>query len=427
MRLTAGTAFAQMIGILAAPITARLFHPAEVGVASVFTSLLTVPLAVVTLRYDYAVPLPQTPRDRDNLLALCAILLPFGSLLFGGLMYGGCDYFASWMDEPQLRKFAWLFPIALLLMGAVQLVTNWANREQQFPLLMRALFVQSGGQVGIQLASGVITGGSAWCLVIGQILGSSLSFGMLLTGMWNRMWELVGSLDRREMKRLAWKYRSFPLLNSWSSLLNYGMAAFPLVAMASLHGMAAAGHYRYAQMFLLLPVGALTSAIQNVYYSEAARLMHESPESLLSRRRQTTRLLLGISAGVMVLSALLPFLVPLVLGPKWSSAGWMALGASVGTVAGLIATPTGGLALLGFNHWLVGWEFGKAVSTLGAAGLAWSLGWGPQGTVLAFSVASCANFVAYYYINELAVRQLAKHWIAEQCQQSTEARFTSPD
>jgi O-antigen/teichoic acid export membrane protein len=408
MRLMAGTAFAQVIGILAAPVTARIFHPADVGQAAVFAGLLSLPLSVVTLRYDYAVPLPKEAGDRLNLLGLCLLLLPASAVAWGLGLWWMQGPLVRWLKAPGLDAFLWMVPPFLLVMGMGQLATNWMTRRQKYRRIMGSNLAQSGGQIGLQLSAGAWTGGHPGCLVGGQLLGQCLGLGWLLCGMKDEARAMRAAFSRARMCRLAWEYRGFPLLNSWSALLSYFTASFPLLAITNLHGMQAAGYYRYAQMLLALPIGALGTAVLGVYWSGASRLMHDSPEQLPGLRRRTTWMLVGVAALLIGYALLLPWMVPVVLGERWTPAGSMAWLSCAGTVAAFITSPTCSLMTFGYNHWHFGWDIFKSLIMLGAGGLAWWMQWGPDATVLGFSIATFVAFVVHFGLNEIATARVAR-------------------
>ena len=68
LKLVTGSVFAQGIGVLVAPIVARLFAPEAFGFAALFTSIAGIISVVACLRYELAIMLPKTDEEAANLI-----------------------------------------------------------------------------------------------------------------------------------------------------------------------------------------------------------------------------------------------------------------------------------------------------------------------------------------------------------------------
>lgn len=73
--LAGGTAFAQGITVLAAPILTRIYTPSEFGVLGVFAALLGIIVVISSLRYELAIPLPKSDGAAANVLAVSLVCL----------------------------------------------------------------------------------------------------------------------------------------------------------------------------------------------------------------------------------------------------------------------------------------------------------------------------------------------------------------
>jgi len=74
LKLVGGTAFAQVLSILASPIITRMYGPEAYGLSALFTSIAGIIATIACLRYELAVMLPEKDEDAANLLALSLIL-----------------------------------------------------------------------------------------------------------------------------------------------------------------------------------------------------------------------------------------------------------------------------------------------------------------------------------------------------------------
>jgi len=80
--LVGGTAGAQVLTVLAAPLLTRLYSPEDFGLLAVSASLLALIGVISSLRYELAIPLPEA-----NVAALSLILVGLRALLTGVLVW----------------------------------------------------------------------------------------------------------------------------------------------------------------------------------------------------------------------------------------------------------------------------------------------------------------------------------------------------
>ena len=79
--LVGGTAGAQIMSLLAAPLLTRLYTPEDFGLIAVYGSLLAIISVITCLRYELAIPLPEDEGVAANLVMLCLVLVITMSIL----------------------------------------------------------------------------------------------------------------------------------------------------------------------------------------------------------------------------------------------------------------------------------------------------------------------------------------------------------
>src|SRR5690606_29477155 len=72
--LVGGTAGAQLITIAATPLLTRLYTPNDFGVLAVYMSVLALFTVVASLRYELAIPLPESDDDAIHIVVLCLFI-----------------------------------------------------------------------------------------------------------------------------------------------------------------------------------------------------------------------------------------------------------------------------------------------------------------------------------------------------------------
>src|SRR3546814_5913955 len=133
--LVGGAAVAQSLSILAAPVLTRLYEPADYGVLAVYFALLQLLLGVAALRFELAIPLPETDAQAADLVVLALVLVACTSLLVSGAVAAAGGWIASLVRAPELEPYLWLLPIGLFGAGIFEVLSYWAIRQSSFTIL----------------------------------------------------------------------------------------------------------------------------------------------------------------------------------------------------------------------------------------------------------------------------------------------------
>ena len=102
LKLVSGTAFAQIITILASPILTRLYSPEAFGFLAIFISITSIIGVIACMRYELAIMLPKSDEKAANLLALCLLSVVAISGLTVPALYFGSDAIISLLKAPGL-------------------------------------------------------------------------------------------------------------------------------------------------------------------------------------------------------------------------------------------------------------------------------------------------------------------------------------
>ena len=115
--LVGGTAGAQVLLVLAAPLLTRLYSPEDFGLLAVYASLLALIGVISSLRYELAIPLPEDDGEAANVAVLCLILVVISTILTGVLVLLMGSVIAAALGVPTLAGYLWLLPVGVLLTG----------------------------------------------------------------------------------------------------------------------------------------------------------------------------------------------------------------------------------------------------------------------------------------------------------------------
>jgi O-antigen/teichoic acid export membrane protein len=319
LTMLAGTAAAQAIPILVAPVLTRLYAPEAFGVLAMYTVLVTLGTAVATGRYELAIVLPEGDAEALALghVAMRLALVVSGVMLLGTLV--AHDTLAGLLGVPSLGPWLPLVPLSVLAFATIQVFNGWGNRRKAYGVMAGTAVVQQGVTAGANIALGVapiLPHG----LVVGALVGHCASALTLVTRWFRREPALRAAAPPVAPRPVAQAYHQFPAYNLPYSLLGAFSRDFVLVALSSFGHVAVAGFLQLGRRLLYVPVTFLTGALGQVYFQEAARTLGTPGFEALS-----LRLFLGIArvatAAFVFAGWWAPEAVPVIFGPAWRDAG----------------------------------------------------------------------------------------------------------
>lgn len=321
--LVGGTAGAQFVVLLAAPLLTRLYSPDDFGVLAVYIGILALLSVIAGLKYELAIPLPEDEREVVALTLLSIFLVCIIAVLSGLLVIFFGEGLAELLQVPTLGQYLWLLPVGVLFAGFYQIFTYWAVRLKQFPVLAKTKLWQQLVTVAVQISLFKVGGVG---LLLGQVSGESVGVVTLARKVLKRdSWK---RLPFKKIRYVALRYRNFPIFSTWAGFLNTAGTQMPPVLIASVFGASSAGLYALAHRIIALPMGVLGQAIGQVFLSNAAidyRAGELSP-LVLSAHRVLVKIILP---PVVFLILFGPKAFAIIFGSEWLPSGevasWLAL------------------------------------------------------------------------------------------------------
>ena len=323
--LTIGTTAGQAIIIVGSLILLRLYTPDEIGVFGVYLAIISIGAIFATLRYEAAIPLPNSEDEALDVLALALVAAVSISALMGlGAWLVASDVIVVTIPAAA-RDMLWLLPLGLFMVAVQQTLTSWATRRAAFGASARSNVAGAGVQTVGQIALG-IPGMGVLGLVVGY-LGGRVSAILALVGTIasSERASLRGASARR-LGSVAARYRRFPLYILWAALLNTASVQAPVLLLAAMFDTTVVGWFSITVRVLQLPSTIVGNAVGQVFYSRVSR---ESPTGVAATTKAVYRSLVALGAGPMVLLAIGgQQLFAFVFGEAWQEAGayaqWLA-------------------------------------------------------------------------------------------------------
>lgn len=319
--LAGGAVLGQAITVLVSPILTRLYSPEDFGVFGVYASILGIVTVIASLRYEYALPLPEDDETAANIVALCFLLLLGMAGLIALLVYRLGDRIVAWANVPGLRRYLWLVPLGMLGAGTYQILNYWAVRKRDFSRIARTRVSRGVGRAAIQVGVGFAHPGPLG-LLLGQLAGETAGSASLGLAAWNKDHASFRALSWQGIRKAASRYKRFPLFSSWADLLDALGLQVPQLLFAGFYGAEVAGWFALGQRVIAAPLNIVVDSVAQVYFGEAARLPRDDPRAMRQLFLKLTGRL-GLVGGLPVafICALAPWFFTIVFGPAWQTAG----------------------------------------------------------------------------------------------------------
>jgi O-antigen/teichoic acid export membrane protein len=321
LTLLGGTAIAQAVPLLAAPLLTRLYTPEQFGALAILLAVANPLSLLVCGRYELTVVLPRDD-DRANALARLGLVLAVSvSLLIGVVMYTLRTPLAHALGGDAASLPVILAPVLFGLMGFFQPLNNWLVRKQAFRAMGVNKLVQTSGITGVSVLLGLLAArhGLLW----GYIAGWA---GYVAVGVAQVRWKGFRflPLDRAVMRDAAREYRGFPLYNALPAVLNTATLSVPVFLLARVFDEQVTGQFNLCRQTVLLPMTFMATSYMQVYMQRAGSLVAHG-QAVLPSLLSGLRVLGGLALGlVVVLVPAGPWLFATVFGAEWRQAGELA-------------------------------------------------------------------------------------------------------
>ena len=321
LKLSSGATIAQVIVIFAAPVITRLYNPDAFGIFALYSSISSILAGIACLNYELTLPLPEKDEDAANLLALCLILAGLISALTVPVILLGGGMLIGLLGAPGLGPYLWLVPISVFMSGVFSALLNWNTRTKYYGRISIAKVTNQITSTSTQLGAGLAgyaTGGS---IIASSLLGTAASLLMLGGQTWKYNARMIkDSVRPRSILAGARNYKKFPLVVTWSSLLNNISWQLPTFLLSIFFTPTVVGQYAIGMMVIQLPMNLIGGAISQVFFQRASKAKSEG--NLATLTEGTFRVLLMlITYPMLILTVLGADLFVFLFGNAWYEAG----------------------------------------------------------------------------------------------------------
>lgn len=412
--LAGGTALGQLISVAASPLITRLYSPDDFGVLSIYLSFLSILGVLGVLRYEKAIPLADDDQTASEIVAAASVVL--AAVLAGcsvGLWLFG-DSLVEWANVPELRPYLWLVPVGLLGFSIQQVLLYWALRKRAYCHVARTNLTRNAFSVAVQAGTGIIGIGPLGLLVgslIGQVGGSLTLARVAFSEKYGR----IRQVKVDGVMSSARQFARFPLISSWSGLLNAAGIHSPPILLASGFGVHVAGAFALAQRVIEAPLRLVGTSVADVYFAEAARLVRVNPREFVRMYFKIAMRLAIIGVPpILVCGSFSPWAFGVVFGEEWRVAGeYVRVLAPYFAVRFVVYPLSQTLNILQRQDLQLYWDAGRLMIVIAALSITAPMGLSAKGAILSFGAGMSLCYVALFLLTAREVVRVGRRAQAE--------------
>jgi O-antigen/teichoic acid export membrane protein len=396
-QIALGTVVGQGVVILVAPLTSRLYEPADFAVLQVFTGLVAIGAVVASLRLELAIPLARTGLEARAVFRVGVISLVAIASVIGVVGLVTAPYWAYGHTLRTLRALWWLVPLTVAILAVYQLISAAWLRAEQYDALAGRNAIQ-----GIGAATGQVMFGVAGMGALGLML--ALALGRLAAAIPVRGERpLFGETEKpspAQMRAALARYRKFPLVTTWSAFLNNAAQWAPAFVFPLTYGAAAAGWLAFTMRLLSVPITVIGQSVAQVFIGRGAAAQRTDSGQLPRLTWLAVRRLALVGAPPALLLAIAaPWAFGVIFGSAWEQSGLYARVLAVAFFVQFVGNPIGNVFNLAERPAIgLVWDACRLVLAIAAPTVVWMLG----GSDVA-GVAAYAGVLVFSYVGVLGL------------------------
>ncbi|WP_099293710.1 lipopolysaccharide biosynthesis protein [Butyricimonas sp. Marseille-P3923] len=266
---------AQLVGILTAPIFARLFSPEVVGQYTLFISLIGIFGVFATLRYEAALMLPKENEVALNILVGSGCIALIYSLFLFVLIYTIGPFLYEIGDYSSIKSYILLIPIFVLVSSWIKLLQYWIIRKKTFDFNAKlTVFYSVGvkvGNVSLGFLGFVSNGALILIYMFFQLLELVMRILNILKSDINRFFATV---NVKQIWSILVRYKRFPLIDVWNGFLDTGSLLIVPILLSFYFSSSDVGLYSQSLNLVQLPLTLIAYTFGQVIFQRLSEAKH---------------------------------------------------------------------------------------------------------------------------------------------------------
>jgi len=353
---------AQLITAAFIPALTRVYSPEKYATLALFMALVATVAPIVCGRYEQVIPISTTETEKHSAIKLCFFINWCFFLLAicsAFLAFTISDYI-GWAGD--INWTLGLAPFGLGLLGVLGILRNAGLSQGAYKLIGFGALAQALIAGVVSLALGLMNFGESG-LLFGFVSGLLASV-MVLFGHGKISTSVVFPKLRPADFKTAKKFAHFPLVNSFTSLLDCATLSMPVFFLASSYAGEVLGYYSLVLRAFNTPMNVVSQSVGQIALKRVADLVNGGGSPLPFFKKSVALLSFSGLIAAIIFVGVSKNGFGLIFGSKWSGAGVYAVILApsllirfvVGTLSSLII-PAGHVKLVSI------WQFFAFCST----------------------------------------------------------------
>ncbi len=321
-KIFTGQVIQRLISVLLIPITARLIGPDDYGIVHAATSVFAIAAVFGSFALEASIPVAESEINALQRAVGTIFIGMIFSLIFGFISYILKPFILNYLSVKITLVIIFLSPVYITLMVATISLQNYVGylgKFTYFPIADVSSLI--AGFLAL-LSSYFFLWQDYRCLILGGITTfvTKLCIYFYATR-GHRKFHFEKGTTVKEIRDSIWSARNFAKYNFPANLLNSSSANLPITLISMFFAESVVGLFAMARSIIYIPTQLSGQALGQVFYPKASKAYREG-KGLKDITWRTfiyscqmalyPSLLIGTSAW---------FVLPLILGPKWSGIG----------------------------------------------------------------------------------------------------------
>jgi O-antigen/teichoic acid export membrane protein len=322
LTLVSGTAAASVLPILAQPLLAKYYPPAEWAPLGLFEGIFSVIAIFATARYELGIVIPEDDDEAAGLVMLClrlCLLVSFVTALGALVLFLIPN---PWASADVKRWLMWL-PAAVFMTGANQTANYWCIRKKQFKLMATNRFWRQALVVGFWLLFGFL-GYEGLGPILGLVFGQAIGTLLLIASLYRLDGQLMRRVSNADIAVARRRFADFPRYSMAGGVLNTLTQMLPRFFIYGVFGEQASGGFTWVQKFVAAPISILGTTFADVFKQRASEELNQFGHCLGIWTKTFRRLLMVALVPSLALLFAAPWLFGAIMGKGYVEAGQFA-------------------------------------------------------------------------------------------------------
>lgn len=325
LKLLSGTGYAFILAYIAKTVLLRIYDPGDFGIYAAVFAIVSILTPLVTLRYEDALMISDTPRRSAHAFILSmGVLLVMSALLLVLIPFR--HDIEALFGEPAMADWIWTVPFVLLIQRGAKNMELWLTRSEQFGSVSMGQVVQSTTMTTVRIGLGFwrsSPGGLIYGFAAGHFLQAVLFARRLRSSLASALASEGPGKTGVDRSLIAWlmrRYRKFPMFTTPAAMISAGVSQMPALLLLYYFDKEVLGIYSQSFAVLFIPMSQLGMTIAQVFFVRAVEANRSGTLAALSANVHRRMVMMAwIPTGILMVAG--GDIFGLLFGDTWRASG----------------------------------------------------------------------------------------------------------